>query len=79
MWSLGVVVPAPLFDHGLRVGEARDMRWRDVKFNQDSESIPDPIAVVSVRKTTKTRRARDVQTQPTANATLIKWKSVFDS
>lgn len=63
-----------LLNSGLRVGEAREMRWRDVTFDQLNDETNDKIAVVSVRRNTKTGQNRDVQTQPTANKTLKEWR-----
>jgi integrase len=63
-----------MLNSGLRVGEARAMRWRDIQFdelNTDGE----PICVVGVRKATKNSQNRDVQTQPNANKTLTEWRS----
>lgn len=61
---------------GLRVGEAREMRWEDVKFDQVSPSLDELIAEVEVRKSTKTRKNRPVQTQPAANKALLEWQKV---
>jgi integrase len=58
---------------GLRVGEAREMRWRDIKFDQVDERSGVKIAVVGVRKTTKKGVKRDVQTQVGGNNTLKEW------
>lgn len=58
----------------LRVGEARQMRWRDIQFDQPNPEEGDSICVVGVRKATKTSQNRDVQTQPNANKTLKEWR-----
>ncbi len=63
-----------LANSGLRVGEAREMRWRDVKFDQPDADSNAMIAVVEVRKNTKTQENRTVQTQPTGNETLKEWR-----
>jgi len=65
-----------MLNSGLRVGEAREMRWRDILFDQASSDDGDaPICVVGVRKATKTSQNRDVQTQPNANKTLKEWRA----
>ena len=63
-----------MLNSGLRVGEAREMRWRDIQFDQQNSEGDEPICVVGVRKATKTSQNRDVQTQPNANKTLNEWK-----
>ena len=63
-----------MLNSGLRVGEAREMRWRDITFDQPSEDFDEAICVVGVRKATKTSQNRDVQTQPNANKTLKEWR-----
>jgi integrase len=63
-----------MLNSGLRVGEAREMRWRDISFDQQNSEGSEPICVVGVRKATKTSQNRDVQTQPNANKTLKEWK-----
>ena len=65
-----------MLNSGLRVGEAREMRWRDIQFDQSVDGLDQSIAVVSVRKDTKTGKARDVQTQPSGNQTLKEWKAI---
>lgn len=64
-----------MLNSGLRVGEAREMRWRDIKFDQPNPHDAEPICVVGVRKATKTNQNRDVQTQPNANKTLKEWRA----
>ena len=49
------------------------MRWCDITFNVESGDAV-PIAVVHVRKATKTGKNRSVQCQHQANATLIQWR-----
>ncbi len=63
-----------MLNSGLRVGEARQMRWEDIKFDIPNADYDGDICVVSVRKNTKTSQNRDVQTQPTANKTLKEWR-----
>ena len=63
-----------MLNSGLRVGEAREMRWRDIYFDQHNSEGDEPICVVGVRKATKTSQNRDVQTQPNANKTLKEWR-----
>ena len=63
-----------MLNSGLRVGEAREMRWRDISFDQPSDQFDEPMCVVGVRKATKTSQNRDVQTQPNANKTLKEWR-----
>ena len=68
-----------MLNSGLRVGEAREMRWRDIRFDvehgKSDDGTNDPICVVEVRKNTKKSQNRDVQTQPNANKTLKEWRS----
>jgi len=63
-----------LINSGLRIGEARQMRWCDVLFDQVNPNGGDPVSVVSVRKATKKKQNRDVQTQPYGNLILKRWK-----
>jgi integrase len=63
-----------MLNSGLRVGEAREMRWRDISFDVAEEKSDELICVVGVRKQTKTSQNRDVQTQPNANKTLKEWR-----
>ena len=63
-----------MLNSGLRVGEARAMRWRDIQFDQQDPDSDESICVVGVRKATKTSQNRDVQTQPNANKTLKEWR-----
>jgi integrase len=64
---------------GLRVGEARMMKWSDVKF----DVLPDAgldnerrIAEVRVSQHTKKRKVRYVQTQDGGNTQLKAWREV---
>lgn len=63
-----------LLNSGLRVGEAREMRWRDIQFDQEHGGTIKEICTVHVRKNTKTSQNRLVQTQSGANETLKEWK-----
>ena len=63
-----------MLNSGLRVGESREMRWRDIQFDVENPEHGDAICVVGVRKATKTSQNRDVQTQPNANKTLKEWR-----
>jgi integrase len=63
-----------LANSGLRVGEAREMIWSDVKFDVAVEGSDSVIAEVRVSKETKKGQARFVQTQPSANETLKRWR-----
>ena len=58
---------------GLRVGEVREVTWQDIKFdiNNGNEEL---IAEIRVSQNTKTKKVRNVQTQPNANDSLKKWK-----
>ena len=63
-----------LANSGLRVGEARQMLWSDVKFDVPMEGTDKQIAEVRVPKLdTKTEKVRYVQTQPNANDYLKRW------
>jgi integrase len=63
-----------LANSGLRVGEAREMLWSDVKFDVAVEGSDSVIAEVRVSKATKKGEARFVQTQPNANSLLKRWR-----
>ena len=65
-----------LLHSGLRVGEAREMRWSDVKLDEVVEGEEERIAEVRVSKATKKGQARFVQTQPSANNALKEWQKV---
>lgn len=65
-----------LLHSGLRVGEAREMRWSDIKFDIEVEGEEERIAEVRVSKATKKGQARFVQTQPAANNALKEWRKV---
>lgn len=64
-----------MLNSGLRVGEARQMRWRDIQFDVENPEEGEAICVVGIRKATKTSQNRDVQTQPNANKTLKEWRA----
>ena len=63
-----------LANSGLRVGEAREMLWSDIKFDVAVEGSDSVIAEVRVSKSTKKGEARFVQTQPNANSLLKRWR-----
>jgi len=63
-----------LLHSGLRVGEAREMRWSDVKLDEEVEGEDERIAEVRVSKATKKGQARFVQAQPGANNALKEWR-----
>ena len=65
-----------LLHSGLRVGEAREMRWSDINFDIEVEGEEERIAEVRVSKATKKGQARFVQTQPAANNALKEWRKV---
>ena len=65
-----------LLHSGLRVGEARELRWSDVKLDEEVEGEEERIAEVRVSKKTKTGQARFVQTQPSANRALHEWRRI---
>ncbi len=65
-----------LLHSGLRVGEAREMRWSDVTFDIEIDGEDERIAEVRVSKATKKGQARFVQTQPGANRALHDWKKL---
>lgn len=60
---------------GLRVGEARMMKWSDVKFDIELEDGRH-IAEVRVSQHTKKRKVRYVQTQEGGNKQLKDWRKV---
>jgi len=60
---------------GLRVGEVRELTWQDIKFDIDNGN-DELIAEIRVSQNTKTKKVRNVQTQPSANTTLKKWKEI---
>lgn len=65
-----------LANSGLRVGEAREMRWHDVTFDVDIETDDGTVKIAEVRvsKETKKDEVRYVQTQPSANGHLKAWR-----
>ncbi|WP_037306895.1 tyrosine-type recombinase/integrase [Ruegeria halocynthiae] len=65
-----------LLHSGLRVGEAREMKWSDVKLDEVVEGEEDRIAEIRVSKATKKGQARFVQTQPSANSALKEWLEI---
>lgn len=65
-----------LANSGLRVGEAREMKWSDVTFDQEVEGSDEVIATIRVSKHTKNAKERFVQTQPSANRHLQEWYSI---
>ena len=65
-----------LLHSGLRVGEAREMTWADVKLDVEVEGSDELIAEIRVSKATKKGQARYVQTQPKANQTLKEWRNI---
>jgi len=65
-----------LLHSGLRVGEARQMKWSDAKLDEIVEGEDERIAEVRVSKATKKGQARFVQTQPGANSALIEWQKI---
>ena len=60
---------------GLRVGEVREVTWQDIKFDIDNGN-EELIAEIRVSQHTKTKKVRNVQTQPNANDSLKKWKEI---
>lgn len=66
-----------LANSGLRVGEAREMRWHDITFDVEieTEDGTEQIAEVRVSKETKKDEVRYVQTQPAANRHLKEWRT----
>ena len=58
---------------GMRIGEVREMRWSDIKFDIEVDGLDERIAEVRVSKETKKGQARNVQTQPTAHKVLKEW------
>ncbi|SEN97400.1 Phage integrase family protein [Pseudorhodobacter antarcticus] len=65
-----------LLHSGLRVGEAREMRWSDIKFDIEVEGEEERIAEVRVSKATKKGQARFVQAQTGANNALKEWRKI---
>ena len=60
---------------GLRVGEARMMKWSDIKFDIELEDGRH-IAEVRVSQHTKKRKVRWVQTQEGGNKQLKAWRNI---
>ena len=65
-----------LANSGLRVGEAREMLWSDIKFDVAVDGSDSAIAEVRVSKATKKGEARFAQTQPNANSLLKRWREI---
>lgn len=65
-----------LLHSGLRVGEAREMKWSDVTLDIAVEDAVERIAEVRVSKATKKGQSRFVQTQPGANDALANWRKI---
>lgn len=65
-----------LLHSGLRVGEAREMKWSDVKLDEIVDGEDERIAEVRVSKATKKGQARFVQTLPGANNALKEWQKI---
>jgi len=65
-----------LLHSGLRVGEARQMRWSDVKLDEEVDGEDERIAEVRVSKATKMGQERFVQAQPGANKALKEWQKI---
>ena len=63
-----------LSNSGLRVGEAREMRWMDCKLDLEGGWEDKLIAEVYVRENTKTG-SREVQTMAGGNDALKNWKA----
>lgn len=65
-----------LLHSGLRVGEAREMRWSDVKLDEEVEGEDERIVEVRVSKATKKGQMRFVQAQAGANNALKEWRKM---
>lgn len=66
-----------LANSGLRVGEARMMKWSDVTFDIEVEGSNDiRIAEVRVSQHTKKNKERYVQVQANGNTHLKNWKKI---
>lgn len=65
-----------LANTGLRVGEARQLTWSDIKFDQAVPGSDAKIAEIRVSRYTKTGLSRNVQAQPTANEVLKAWREI---
>ncbi len=63
-----------LANSGLRVGEARMMKWSDITF--DVEEAGEQIAEVRVSQHTKKNKERYVQVQANGNSHLKNWRKV---
>jgi len=64
-----------LANSGLRVGEARMMRWSDVKFDVD-RGDGELVAEIRVSANTKKRTSREVVTQVNGNKHLKRWYEI---
>ena len=65
-----------LLHSGLRVGEAREMRWSDLKLDEEVEGEDERIVEVRVSKATKKGQMRFVQAQTGANNALKEWRKI---
>ena len=63
-----------LSNSGLRIGEARQLTWADIKFNVEMEGTHLMIAQIRVPDKDTKRGVRYVQTQPNANNYLKEWR-----
>ena len=66
-----------LLHSGLRVGEAREMRWSDIKFDIEVDGEEERIAEVRISRNTKRGQARFVQAQTGANRALKEWRKIL--
>lgn len=65
-----------LANSGLRVGEARLMKWSDITFDIKLKNSNEMIAEVRVSQHNKTKKERFVQCQPNANRHLKEWRKI---
>lgn len=65
-----------LSNTGIRIGEARHVKWSDVRFDQACQSDSEQICEVRIGTQGKTGEQRFVQAQSSLNDIMKKWKYV---
>lgn len=65
-----------LSNTGMRIGEARHVKWSDVRFDQDLQQSDDKICEIRIGLKGKTKQQRYVQSQSSLNSLLKEWKKI---